>query len=127
MPYKDPIKQAEYQKKWIRKRREEFFADKCCESCLTTENLQLDHIDPKKKLYSNSHAIWSYSKEKRDKELSKCQILCEECHKEKTAYDMKYGYCKHGVYVGTKKHANRANCNRCRREHRDDMRKRRGT
>lgn len=53
-----------------------------------TENLQADHIDPAQKsarIKAVSHNVWSWAKEKRDAELSKCQVLCEPCHQEKTA------------------------------------------
>lgn len=62
------------------KRRAEFFDGKKCK-CGAEENLQLDHINPSEKI---SHRVWSWNKEKRDIELSKCQALCEKCHKEKT-------------------------------------------
>lgn len=81
MPYKDKKKQLEYQKNWMRKRREEHFKDKHCVKCGSIEKLELDHINPEEKI---SHNIWSWSKERREVELKKCQILCNKCHEEKT-------------------------------------------
>ena len=75
-------KKREYQREWVAKRRATFFADKCCAYCGSTKNLELDHIDPSQKV---SHSIWSWSESRRNEELAKCQALCEECHKEKTA------------------------------------------
>lgn len=58
-----------------------FFENGPCIICDSWENLELDHINPKLKI---SHNIWSWSEEKRQQELKKCQILCEKCHLEKT-------------------------------------------
>lgn len=81
MPYKDKEKQREYQRNWMRKRRDDFFKDKSCVKCGSVSDLEIDHINPEEKV---RHAIWSYSKEKRDTEIAKCQVLCNECHKKKT-------------------------------------------
>ena len=81
MPCKDRFKRNEYSKKWIRKRRTMFFENKYCVKCGSVKNLELDHVDPTKK---TSHKIWSWSKERFNSEIVKCQILCESCHKEKT-------------------------------------------
>jgi 5-methylcytosine-specific restriction endonuclease McrA len=79
-------KKREYQKEWIAKRRNEYFANKVCAICGANNNLELDHINSEEK---ETHRIWSWCKEKRDKELKKCQILCEQCHKEKTSKENK--------------------------------------
>src|SRR5687768_3680232 len=86
MPYKDKAQQAEYQRNWMQKRRREFFAGKTCKQCGSTEDLELDHVDRKSK---ESHAIWSWSKARREAELAKCQVLCQDCHKKKTREDQK--------------------------------------
>lgn len=70
-----------YQREWMKKRRATFFNNKKCTKCKSIEKLELDHIDPKKKI---SHKIWSWSKKRFLVEIVKCQILCEKCHKEKT-------------------------------------------
>ena len=81
MPYKDPKTNREYQKKWRAQRRQQYFEGKCCAYCGSTENLELDHIDPSTK---ESHAIWTWSKERREAELAKCQPLCHDCHFQKS-------------------------------------------
>lgn len=86
MPYKDKKKQREYQKKWIAKRRSDFFEDKVCEDCDSIESLELHHIDPSNKV---THRIWSFSESKRLEEISKCKILCEQCHN--TQHERKCG------------------------------------
>lgn len=70
-----------YQREWVRKRRKAYFDDKVCAKCSNSSNLELHHTDPSTKV---SHKIWSWSKEKRDKELEKCIVLCYDCHKLET-------------------------------------------
>lgn len=84
MPITDPQQRREYARKWIRSRRAAFFAGKCCAVCGGTERLELDHIDPATKI---SHAVFSWSQERRGAELAKCQVLCHQHHKEKTRAD----------------------------------------
>ena len=81
MGYKDPDRQREYARKWVAKRRSDFFADKSCVVCGSTEELELDHVDPRLKV---SHSIWSWRRERREAEIAKCQILCRKHHVEKT-------------------------------------------
>ncbi len=80
MPYKDIEKQRAYQREWVAKRRQAWFQDKKC-PCGSTERLELDHINPRDK---EDHKIWSWSAERRNAELAKCQALCYYCHKKKT-------------------------------------------
>lgn len=85
MNYADPATQREYQRKyqreWMRRRRAEYLAGKTCAWCGDDGPLEVDHIDPAQKI---SHRIWSWSAERRTAELSKCQILCVDCHDVKT-------------------------------------------
>jgi 5-methylcytosine-specific restriction endonuclease McrA len=81
MPYKDKQKQREYQKKWIRKRRYEFFSGKKCEKCGSKNRLELDHVNPSDKV---DNRVWSWSEERRNEEIEKCQVLCYNCHLDKT-------------------------------------------
>ena len=73
--------QREYQRKWVARRRAEWFADKACVDCGSIEELQLDHVDPALKV---SHSIWSWSKARRDAETAKCVVRCRPCHVIKT-------------------------------------------
>jgi hypothetical protein len=79
MPYKDKEKQLEYQRKWMQKRRQEFFTSKSCKICESVKDLQLHHRDPNKK---EGHQIWSWSEKRRLAELEKCDVLCKNCHVE---------------------------------------------
>ena len=49
--------------------------------CWDLDQLEVDHIDPNTKV---SHRVWSWSKERRENELAKCQVLCRACHLTKT-------------------------------------------
>ncbi len=82
-----------------------------CVQCSTTEDLEFDHIDPSKKEYNVSKILDSYPKEKLEEEFSKCQLLCNGCHKEKNKIDN--GEAKHGslsMYVHYK-----CRCDLCRK------------
>ncbi len=80
----DPDAMRRYKREWIAARRAEFFKDKSCAVCGSTDDLELDHIDPTTKV---THNIWSYRAEIRQAELAKCQVLCRVHHDYKTAVD----------------------------------------
>jgi hypothetical protein len=75
-----------YARVWVANRRKQFFAGKSCVRCGSVERLELDHIDPALKVASS---IWTWALTKRLDEIKKCQILCHECHKQKSIL-----YCK---------------------------------
>ena len=81
MADKDINTKRERQRNWLRARRKEYLSDKQCVMCGSKKDLQIDHVDRYKKL---SHKIWSWATERRDEEMKKCQILCDNCHKEKS-------------------------------------------
>lgn len=65
-------------RQWRQKRRDEFFADKDCADCGSTDDLQLHHVDNTDRLTS----AWLRSPERLAEELAKCVILCRKCHME---------------------------------------------
>lgn len=83
-------KMREYQRNWMAARRSEYFEDKFCVVCKSTERLELDHINPEDKKYSPA-ALWGMSNSNPNKisELEKCQVLCYTHHKEKSSEDAK--------------------------------------
>ena len=84
MPYSDKQDLRDYQRQWIAKRRAAFFNGKHCGKCKSDDRLELDHIDSRSKARISDHSIWSWSEARREAEISKCQILCHECHLKKT-------------------------------------------
>ena len=52
--------------------------------------IHFDHIDPSIKSYEMSK-MWSYSKNSIKKEMSKCRLLCANCHAEHTAKQREEG------------------------------------
>lgn len=101
-----------YMKEYVKERyhqlRNQAILDKGgrCQICGSDSKLEFDHIDPNTKKMTIAK-IWSFSEEMRNLELSKCQLLCNECHKKKTLADFgrvsakethgtlsSYKYCK---------------------------------
>lgn len=109
MPYANPEQQRNYQRDRVARHRAEWLADKSCVVCGSTEDLQIDHIDPSKKV---SHRIWSWSAARREAELAKCQVLCWPHHKEKTFRDHHPDGVRHGT-AGAFKNAG-CRCEICR-------------
>ena len=79
-------RKREYQAAWIARRRDEWFkTNGPCVKCGSWDNLEADHIDPKTKLFEPA-ALWSLSDSNPKKilELAKLQVLCHDCHAEKS-------------------------------------------
>lgn len=111
MGYSDPERQRQYQREWLARRRSEWFEGKFCVECGSTEELELDHIDPTKKV---THVIWGWSRKRRDAELAKCQVLCHSCHVKKTHRQLEithgYGVAGHGK---KRMYSNGCRCDAC--------------
>lgn len=90
------------------KRKEKMFdiLGRECAFCGASESLEIDHKDPKTKKYELS-MIWDKQWALIESELVKCQVLCKECHIQKTIKDFgkniakgkhgrisSYRYCK---------------------------------
>jgi hypothetical protein len=75
----------EYNRVRYRKRKDAVIAQLGgkCVMCSTSVNLEVDHINPKEKLYSIGKLILGRNG-LLQAELAKCQLLCVECHKQKT-------------------------------------------
>jgi len=82
MPMPTKELQRKYQREWRAKRRRQWVKENGpCQMCGSRKDLEVDHVDPSSKL---DHNVWSWAKKRRDRELSKCQVLCGRCHKRKT-------------------------------------------
>jgi 5-methylcytosine-specific restriction endonuclease McrA len=69
----------------------EYLHDKQCLRCGEDDSLVLefDHIDRSTKSYNISDMTrTSYSIKRIEEEISKCQILCANCHRRKTALEL---------------------------------------
>ena len=73
----------------------ERFREKCfdilgrkCAICGSTENLEIDHRDWKTKVINISQAQAPRRWEEVKRELKKCQVLCEDCHRLKSNCDL---------------------------------------
>jgi len=67
-----------------------------CVECGATEYLQFDHINPSEKSYNITNNL---HRKDLDEELKKCQLLCWDCHMEKT----KNGWLSGEIYQGISK------------------------
>lgn len=123
MAYKDKNKQREFQVSWRTARRQAYIDSKggVCAKCGSSDQLEVDHIDRSLKTMSPTK-IWSRTEEIRNKELINCQVLCNSCHKEKTAIE-RYVENPHGVYA---KYKYGCRCDLCRAANAARSRKQRG-
>jgi hypothetical protein len=89
------------------RRRENWLKEKGpCQRCGSELNLECHHKDPKQKI---SHSVWSWSAARREAELSKCEVLCIDCHR---AVTTELQWPGHG-HIGTYKRGCR--CDKCKR------------
>jgi len=89
MPYKDKEKQLKYQNEWAKRRRIAWLKENGpCVKCGSWDELQVDHKDASKKV---THRVWTWSEKRRQDELASCQVLCAECHKEKSSKEKARG------------------------------------
>jgi hypothetical protein len=86
MPYKGEAKRI-YQREWVKRRRADWITQNGpCARCGSSDELNVDHIDPTTKLM-NPQAVWGLTAHKRLAELAKCQVLCRDCHVAKSKAD----------------------------------------
>lgn len=90
-----------YQKPWIRARRDAFIESRggVCVKCGSADRLEVDHIDRTKKTMRAS-SIWSRNQTSQVvlDELANCQVLCHDCHLEKTRAERRAHITEHGTY-----------------------------
>lgn len=112
MPWKDPQKKRDADRVRVAARRTAWIAaNGPCRECGGSEELEVDHVDPKTKV---SHRIWSFRQEKREEELAKCQVLCKSCHQKKTNRE-NYEPVPHGTHTRYMNY--KCRCDACRAAH----------
>ena len=87
MPFKSRLRQTDYNREWMRKRRQEVITQLGgkCTMCGVTDELEIDYIDPSAKALPIGSVLgMSLSNPVRIAELAKCQLLCSKHHSEKT-------------------------------------------
>jgi hypothetical protein len=105
----------EYMKNRYRNKRQEIInrlGGKCSRCGSTDGHFHLDHIDKKKKTMRASD-MHSVNDKKFEEEIKNLQILCQDCHKEKTkeSWDYSTPKPKHGTYWFFRRHGCR--CPKC--------------
>ena len=90
-----------------------------CVRCGATENLHFDHIDPASKSFDISQ-IQSHPWVHVVEELSKCQLLCQSHHQEKTLAERGQRSARgtHGT-VAAYRYCGPPKCEECRKAKRD--------
>lgn len=93
-----------------------------CIRCGSTKNLQFDHKNKKSKKLKISD-INRVSDKVIRKELKKCQLLCVDCHKDKSreAWDYNVPKPRHGTYWMYRKY--KCRCKKCVEAFRESHRK----
>lgn len=91
MPYANREDKREAQRRWyiavVIPRRQKWLKDNGpCSRCGLWKDLTVDHKDRNKKV---DHRVWTWAEQRRAKELEKCQVLCSDCHKLKSAEESK--------------------------------------
>ena len=90
MPIADKDKNNEYMRPYqlerYHTRRASFieYLGGSCVRCSTNEDLEFDHIDRSSKSFNVSKRMTSMNYEELKLEVDKCQLLCKDCHLEKS-------------------------------------------
>jgi 5-methylcytosine-specific restriction endonuclease McrA len=127
---KDKTKYNNYQREYQLKRYHERMAtakirlgNRCVE-CGTTEDLEIDHIDPAKKTIKLSN-LWSIAEHLFNAELEKCQLLCSNCHRNKSKIDIgvEHGGGVSGKFITTDGKRKGCPCGPCTLKRKEYMRR----
>ena len=111
LPYSSPAAKREYQRQWRNRRRDEYLAryGNKCGRCGSQDNLEFHHRNRDEKV---SHKIWTFSIQRIEAELAKCDLLCMKCHFVETAKERGYYQYVHGTHTCYTK--TKCRCELCR-------------
>lgn len=87
-----------------------------CNKCGSTDNLEVDHIDPSTKKFPIGGNL-SRNPETLYKELLKCQLLCHTCHWVKTRSQLPKKVLQHGINYTYNYY--KCRCELCTKAHRE--------
>jgi 5-methylcytosine-specific restriction endonuclease McrA len=122
MAYKDPEKARAYlRERYLRRKTEALnrLGGRCAR-CGATRDLQVDHIDRAEKTMPFSR-MYVVNREQFEAELSKCQLLCQDCHQKKSIEEVGFNSREtHGTYACYRYSGCR--CEDCKRANRDKSR-----
>lgn len=105
-------------------RRNEVFSGKVCVICGSSEKLELDHIISSTKIH---HAIWAWTQERYEAELDKCQILCHECHLDKSSIEISgHKPYEHGTNMEYRRGCRCYDCRLWKSQYRQNLKSRGG-
>lgn len=96
---KNNPKQKEHRRAITERNREvviKYLEEHPCEDCGLTDPrvMEFDHLDRKVKTANISTLVTSASLETLYSELSKCRVLCANCHRIHTGYQLGYWWTK---------------------------------
>lgn len=76
----------EYYQRYFQEHKKEIFTKlgECCAICGSTQSLEIDHVNEEIKKFAVLSRWSMKDKDALMAELEKCQLLCVDCHKEKT-------------------------------------------
>ena len=99
-----------------------------CIKCNSTDRLEIDHKDTENKSFNLAKAFSGWSWKRIMPELDKCQVLCYDCHKQKTRKDLakKFNqreHWEHGTITGYK-YCKCSQCTEAKKEYMREYRKR---
>jgi 5-methylcytosine-specific restriction endonuclease McrA len=92
-----------------------------CIKCDSVEDLQFDHVKPRKKTGAGfviTKKLAGVAERKLETEIRKCQLLCGECHSRKSIIERGYKISKgqHGT-ISTYRYCKCAECRRANAEY----------
>jgi hypothetical protein len=122
---------AAYMKSWYDRRHAEA-VEKLggrCSQCGSTERLEIDHKDPKtadQRMRRGRGGMWTASEERFQAELAKCQLLCHDCHVDKTIRERGFTPAKgtHGT-LSAYRYCGPPKCEECKKAKREYARDKR--